>query len=392
MRRLAILILFPLLAGSALAQGGVEPLDGALKAALAEQRAAEAETAKLEQAASRAHGEADRLRGEEAAAAQAIDAAEARISAANARVALAAAYVAAHRQQLAAEQQPVSSLLAGLAMMAQRPPLLVLADQGGTDELVKVRLLLDSTLPVIRARTAKLSAQLAEGERLRQAALAARAELGRSRDNLAARRQQYAALEQRALQKELAAGGQALGSSDVAIAAGEDVVKLRGEEAANQSIRRVAAQLAAEDPAPASAFAPEGGAPRPPPFAYALPTAAPVTEGLDSINESGVRSRGLTVATGRGAPVSAPAAGIVKFSGPYRDYDGVLIIDHGGGWLTLIVNVASPLHPGDRVAMGQDIGRALGPLQVELSQNGRRMSPALIAGSSPSLSKNGKGG
>ena len=29
---------------------------------------------------------------------------------------------------------------------------------------------------------------------------------------------------------------------------------------------------------------------------------------------------------------------------------GSLIIDHGGGWMSLIVNVGSPLKPGDKVA------------------------------------------
>jgi septal ring factor EnvC (AmiA/AmiB activator) len=82
----------------------------------------------------------------------------------------------------------------------------------------------------------------------------------------------------------------------------------------------------------------------------------------------------------------------VRYAGPFRDYDGILIIDHGGGWMSLIVNVGSTLRQGDRVAIGQIIGRALGPLQVELSQNGRRISPALIAGSSQSLSKAPKGG
>jgi len=145
--------------------------------------------------------------------------------------------------------------------MAQRPPLLVLADRGGTDELVEVRLLLDSTLPVIRRRTAALSAQLAEGQRLQQAALAARAELTRSRQVLLDRRQRYAALEQKALQRALSAGGQALGASDLAMAAGENVERLRGQQANNQSIRIVALQLAGEDVAPASPFAPEGPAP-----------------------------------------------------------------------------------------------------------------------------------
>src|SRR4051794_647423 len=126
MRRLAlVLLLCPMLAASALAQDGGVPLDAGLKAALSEQANADAETARLEQAAARARTEADRLRAQQAAAAQAIAAAEARIGAADARLRLVSAYVAAHRQQLATEQRPVSSLLAGLATMARRPPLLV---------------------------------------------------------------------------------------------------------------------------------------------------------------------------------------------------------------------------------------------------------------------------
>ena len=390
-RTAILLLLCPLLAGSALAQGGGQPLDGALKAAETEQAAAEAQTAKLEKIAAQAKGQADRLHAQQVAAVQGIEAAEARISAANARLQLTSAYVAAHRQQLAAEQQPVSSLLAGLATMARQPPLLVLASRGGTDELVKVRLLLDSTLPAIRSRTSALAAQLAQGQRLQQAALAARGELARSRDNLLRKRREFAALEQKAIQQALASGGRALSTGDVAMAAGEDVERLRGAEASSQSIRAVAGRLAGDDAAPPSPFAPEGPALRPP-FAYQLPASAPVSEGLASVDASGVRSRGLTLATGRGMPVTAPAGGVVKFAGPFRDYDGVLIIDHGGGWLSLIVNVASTFRPGDKVSLGQDIGRALGPLQVELSQNGRRISPALIAGSSQNLSKAPKGG
>jgi len=69
-----------------------------------------------------------------------------------------------------------------------------------------------------------------------------------------------------------------------------------------------------------------------------------------------------------------------------------VIIDHGKGWMSLIVGVASPLKAGDRVTLGDTLGRALGPIEVELSQNGRRVSPALIAGSSQTLSNRGKAG
>ena len=390
-RSLLALLLCPFVAASALAQELGPSLDATLKAAQQEQRVADAEAARLEQAASQAGTEAARLHAQQAAAAQAITAAEARIIAANARLQLASATVAAYRQRLVAEQQPAASLLAGLANMARRPPLLFLADKGGTDELVRVRLLLDATLPVIRQRTGRLSSKVAEGERLRRSALAASQELTQSRGELIARHQRYAALERKSIQAALATGGEALSAGDSALAAGETVEKLRGQQANSQSIRAVAGRLAAEPPAPASPFQPESQ-PQRLPFAYQLPAAAGVTEGLAAVDANGVRSRGLTMATNRGTPVTAPAAGTVRFSGPFRDYDGVLIIDHGGGWLSLIVNVGSTLRAGDRVALGQPVGRALGPLQVELSQNGRRMSPAIIAGSSQSLSKFAKGG
>ena len=384
------LLLVPLLAASAPAQPQAEPLDNRLRQARAEQAAAEAEAAKLQQTAARAKGEAERLHAGEAAAAQEIEAAEARITAADMQYRLASAYVAAHRQRLAEEQQPMASLLAGLATMARRPPLLALSGAGDTDELVKVRILVESTLPVIRRRTAAVASELLRGEQLQQAALSARMEMVRSRQELGARRQQFAAREQRSMRQALAVGGQALSASDVAIAAGENIEDLRREQSNSRSSYALAEQLADEDAAPARPFASQQPQPRLA-FRYELPAEAGVTEGLAAVNDSGVRSRGLTLSTSRGSPVSAPADGTVRFSGPFRDYDGVLIIDHGGGWMSLIVNVSSPLHPGDKVRMGDQIGRALGPLQVELSHNGRRISPALIAGSSQTLSKGMKG-
>jgi septal ring factor EnvC (AmiA/AmiB activator) len=368
------------------------PMDDELRQARAEQAAAEAEAARFQQVATQARDEASRLRAQQEAAAQAIEAAEARITASDVQLRLASAYVAAHRRQLAQEQQPIASLLAGLATMAERPPLLALADRGGTDELVKVRILLDATLPVIRRKTARLSSELAAGQQLQQGALAAKSELVQGQKDLTVRRQQFAELEGRAIARSLASGGRALGAGDVAIAAREDVDRLHASHARSRDAMRLAGQLAALDPAPARPIAPDAEAARLVPFAYVLPANARVIDGLGAVNDSGVQSRGLTLATTRGSSLSAPAAGAVRFSGPYENYDGILIIDHGGGWMSLLVNVASTLQPGTRVRLGEPIGQALGPLGVELSQNGRRISPALIAGSSATLSKAPKGG
>ena len=380
-----------LLASSAPAQPQVEPLEAQLKRAQAEQAAADAETAKLRREAERAQGELAQVRAEQAAAAQALEAAEARITAADMGLRLASAYLEVRRRRLAEERRPIASLLAGLAVMAQRPPLLAIADHGSTDEFVKVRVLLNSTLPVIRSRTASLSKELREGEKLEQAAAAARAQLIRGRQDLVARRNEFAALERKSALAAASASGEALSASDVALAAGESVEQLESGQAGSREAARLAAALAQAEPAPARPIRPDS-ATQAAPLAYQLPVNAPVVEGLGSVNASGIRSRGLTLATGRGAPVTAPAAGTVRFSGPFRGYDGVMIIDHGHGWVSLLVNVASPLRAGDKVRLGDAVGRTLGPLTVELSQNGRRISPALIAGSSGTLSKGGKRG
>ena len=391
-RRLVPLLAVPLLlAASGPVQPPAETVDQSLQRARTEARAADVRVARLEQAADRARGEAAQLRARQLAAAEAIAAAEARISAGDAQRRLIGAQVAARRQRLQVQQAPVASLLAGLAMMARRPPLLALTSDSSLEEFVRVRVLLDASLPVIRRRTAALSSELAEGQRLERAALAARGALARGRDELASRKREFALLEARALRSVATTGTAALGAGDVALAMGEDVERLSSEAERRRFAFRLAAELSALGPAPLRPVPAEGRAPRPP-IDYRLPANARVLAGLGEINPSGVRSRGLTLATPRGASVAVPAAGIVRFAGPFRDYDGIAIIDHGRGWMSLIINVRSTMTPGTKVAAGDRLGRALGELGVELSHNGQHLSPALIAGSSAALSNGPKGG
>lgn len=363
------------------------PLELRAERALAEARAADAKVAKLEEAADRAQDEVERIQAQQAAAAEAIAAAEARISAADASARVIAAQIAARRERLRQEHAPATALLGGLAIMAERPPLLAVLDQGSTREFVRVRLLLDSTLPAIRARTASLRAELARGRQLQQNAEKARANLVGSRNALAERKLEFAELESKAVEIARRRGSAALGAGDVALARSEEAALLAGQLRRSGSARAIAAEMSQLPPPPARPGTKR--AQDSAPFAYLLP-AAPVTEGLGAVAPNGVRSRGLTLATSRGAEVAVPASGTLRFSGPFRSYDAVVIIDHGGGWMSLLLNVASPLKPGEKVQVGQPLGRALGRIGVELSRNGRHVSPALIAGSSQSLSKGGK--
>lgn len=384
-----LLIAGPLIvAASAPVQSAAPATDIALARAQAEASAADAQVRKLQLAVDKALSAAGRLRAQQLAAAEAIQAAEARISASDAELRLVTARHAQLRDQLQREQQPLSALLAGLAMMARRPPLLALADRRSTDELVEVRLLLDSTLPVIRARTAGLSRRLSDGANLEQAVVVARAKLQTSRGELGQRRAEFAALEQRELESAAANKARAVGAGDVALAAGETVESLSSAAAQSRSTSGLVAALSASPAPPPAPVQPEHD--QHPILPYIMPVDAPVVAGVGSVSASGVRSRGLTMSSYRGAPARVPATGIIRFAGPFRDYDGVVIIDHGGGWTSLVVNVGTQARKGDRVELGQPLGRALGPVEVELSLNGQHLSPALIAGSSVRLSKSAK--
>jgi septal ring factor EnvC (AmiA/AmiB activator) len=243
---------------------------------------------------------------------------------------------------------------------------------------------------VIRARTASLRAELDQGRKLQRQAQQARADLLGSRDALARRKQEFAELESKAVLLAEQRGGEVLGAGDIALARGEEAAQLIGEAERGRQAREIAAELSRLPAPPARPGTPPGKPEAP--LEYILPVQAPIVEGLGSVAPNGVRSRGLTLATPRGTSLDVPASGTIRFSGPFRSYDAVVIIDHGGGWMSLLLNVASPLKPGEKVQIGQPLGRAIGRIGVELSRNGRHVSPALIAGSSESLSKGLKEG
>jgi len=379
------------IAASAPLQPQPIPLDQQLHQSRQEAAAAEAQESRLEAAAAKAQNEADKLRLQETAAAQAIEAAEARITAADAQAQLVGGQLAAQRNRLAQEQAPASSLLGGLVLMSRRPAILLLADNNSPEEMVKLRLLAEAVLPAIRARTSQLSADLNNAERLRRSAIAARADAVREQANLRTREQQFAALETRAIQLAQTRGGQALTAGDVAMAREEQSSQLQREAGSARSAAAIASQLAAIGPAPERPGPSEALA-APPPFAYRLPVAAPVTNGLGEVSDSGIRSRGITIASSRGAAVGVPASGTILFSGPFRDFDGVVIIDHGGGWKSVLINVASSIPKGSQVTLGQRLGTALGPVEIELLHQGSPVSAALIAGSSAVLSNKQKQG
>jgi septal ring factor EnvC (AmiA/AmiB activator) len=272
--------------------------------------------------------------------------------------------------------------------MGRQPPLLALADRGSVEEMVRVKALLDTTMPVIEQRSAALKSELTERRRLASAADAARTALAKNRDELAHRKQRFAELENKAARRASQLSGEAFGVGDRVLASGEALEAAGSEAASRQSALGVAAALAKLEFAPARPMRGDSALP-PLDFAYSLPVSAPLIDGLGSVNRAGIVSRGLRFAAPRGADVIAPADGKIVFAAPYRGEDGLVIIDHGKGWTSLLLGVAGGKSRGTEVRRGEFLGRALGPIGVELRRDGRPISPAFIAASSVPLSNGG---
>ena len=371
-------------AGASLAQGpvmprpiGPEDASAALVAARAEQLFAAARGAELERQAALATEAVDRTQRQAAALAARIQQAEAGIAASTARIELIDRRRAALRASLAERQEPVVRLTGALQLLGRRPLMLGMLRPGSLQDMVHLRAVLETMLPEVRRRTAGLRSEIARTRQLQRAAGAERARLKGGEATLANRRSALAALESRQRLARRAVQGAANREADRVLALGEqarDLGTLVSELESAGELRRRLAALPGPVPRPArpgeARVLDPGSSPASdtPALAYILPVAGNVIAGF------GGASRGITLAPRGGAQVVAPAAGRVAFAGRYEGYGRIVILEHDGGWTTLVTDLAqvSPA-VGDTLVQGAPLGVA-GPgrprLTIELRKDG----------------------
>ncbi|MFD1613002.1 murein hydrolase activator EnvC family protein [Sphingomonas tabacisoli] len=360
------------------AQGVVDPR-AQLAQAQAQAGQARSRSAQMEAASRAALDEAERARAAQAAVAARVQASEADIAAAEARLAIIRAQQREQERRLAAREQPIAKLVAALETMARRPAAATLVQPGSLTDLVHVRAVLSSMTPRIAAQTADLRAELARARALRGLADAVLANMRESQRQGRAEQQRLAQLEieQRRRSAALATGARA--EADRALGLGEsardleDLVRRLGAEG---TLRDRLASLPGPLPRPVhltESLPVETGAPETQRIAYRLPVLGPVTRGFGEALPSGVRSRGVAIAAKPGALVVAPAAGRVTFAGPYRGYGAIAIVDHGGGFTSLVTGLATAsARIGDTVEQGSPLGQAgANGITVELRKGGQ---------------------
>ncbi len=334
-----------------------------LKAANAAADAARARSLTLERAAADERDAAARARAREAAVAARINGAEAEITAALARVAIVDSLLVESRARLVERQAPMLRLVGALQSLARRPNALALVQPGSTTDIVHVRAMLGTMMPVVARRTAAVRDEIGRARKLRRDAATAAQSLHDGRAVLQTERLALVRMEGEHRLRSRTLDRSAMFESDRAIALGErarEFVDLMAATETDAATKAALATLPGPLPRPAEVGDP---ADRPasrfviPP--YRLPAAGRVVEGLGELSPSGVRSRGIALAAAPGAAVIAPAAGRILFARRFRGYAIVVIIDHGNGWSSALSGLqAVSVKTGDEVAQGTRIGSA----------------------------------
>ncbi len=372
------LTLAALLAASAAGQGDVE----ALREAKQRAAAAEARSETLRQEAASADAVADRLVARRAALGAEIEAANAQIAAARARIAVIERRQRAQAAALGQASAPLMRLNALLQNMTRQPVSLLLARPGDRRDYVRLRAAMASIEPVIAARTAALRDQMALQRQLQAQERVAIGSLGKAGKALADRRKALAALENDSRGKALRLNADAAIEYERAIGQGERARDLVERIDAERESGQNAAALAALDGPQPRAGAKAVTARRI--SAYRLPVAGRVLSGYGELNPTGYRERGIRLSVQPNARIVAPAAGRISYAGRYRSFGNIVIIEHGGGWATLVTGLETlAVEAGARVSQGAALGNAGGEtpeVMVELRRNGRVMDIAALLG------------
>ncbi|KPF63759.1 murein hydrolase activator EnvC family protein [Porphyrobacter sp. AAP60] len=365
--------------------------EAALARATSESRRAEARAARLSRDAEAATEAVQRTASEAAALAARIQQAEADIETARARYSIARAERAKLTARLARKQEPTARLAAALQTAARRPLALSALQPGSLKDVVHVRAVLDSAIPQIRARTAALRSELDRGRALEGQAARSLDELRDSEGALRQRRGELATLENRQRIASRTARGAALREGERALALAEEARDLDGlvdrlDEVA--ALRRELSALPGPVLRPADLSAPLPAVPdgvpspaasAPPPGDFQLPVQGRTLTGFGARRDSGLASTGLTLAPGKGAQIVAPGRGRIAFAGAYRGFGRIVIIEHDGGWTSLVTGLERiDVAVGDSVIGGSPVGVADGgntPVTIELRRDGTPVNP-----------------
>ena len=285
------------------------------------------------------------------------------------------------KHSLEARRGTIAEVLASLQRMGRKPPPALLVNPDDILATIRTSMLLGAVVPEMREQVEALASDLSDLQHLRRSIAKERDNLKDEVTGLGAEQHRLDALiearQAAQAEAEAALGNEQGHAADVARQATslkDLVARMEGEmssarragdaaRSADDDRRRLAQSDAASvrarvaagpfrDPArlaPAVDFA-EARA------MLSLPATGRIVKRFGSADEFGGTEKGLSIATLPSAIVSAPSDGWVAFSGPYRTYGQILIINAGSGYYIVLAGMQNvTVAPGQFVLAGEPV-------------------------------------
>ena len=296
---------------------------------------------------------------------------------------------AIHRESLLnLRRRQLSGTLGALERLSLNPPRSLLIGPGNPLDTVRSAVLLRTALPRLASDANALRQKIDTLEQVKNDIRVQSAKLARSADALAVERAQLTPIMQRkaALQKQTVMEGQRV-AKEVEILSGQaqslrDLMARLGDRSSKTSQLPSNQENVTGRTTSVLLKRPEGIRPFPDNDSVVRPVQGRVDQRYGERGEFGNASRGITIATREHAQIVAPHDGKVVFAGSFRRYGQILIIEHGGGYHTVLAGLAQIdcvvgqwLLAGEPVgSMGRDESDQTA-LYVELRRNGQPINP-----------------
>lgn len=304
-------------------------------------------------------------------------------------------------KSLDSRRASIGEVLMALQRMGRRPPPALLVKPEDILQAIRATMALGAVLPRMREETQALQADLTELVGLRAGIEAEQSRLAREKDDLSVQRvrlgpiidqrQQALSQAQDTLDAESERArrlaGQATSLKDLILRMeAESEAARRGAEAARKAdaTREAAdAALSREQRAKALATPFKDAARLAPAAAFAdlksrlpLPASGPILRRFGASDGFGGAEKGLSIGAPEKGVVVAPCDGWIAFSGPYRGYGQLLIINAGAGYYVVLagmsrmsVNVGQFVLAGEPVAiMGDGAARTAATVAIGAKQ------------------------
>ena len=328
-------------------------------------------------------GEIARLQTDLVAAAERVQEREAELTRLEKTLAALQSLEQEKSKALTSHQGDMTQLLGALQRLSLEPrETLVLGWRSPMDTVVTAQLL-GFAVPPIEAKARRLRTDLDEIAALREQALRQRHEIAKATDSLKEARESLrqlvalkSGLRQTTEEERLAAAARVRALTEQAddlrelLAALPPAATPQGEDAA-----ALAATIRLEQPKDLKAFPTKRVGLKPPVSGVLL-----IRFGDQA--PDGSSSHGVTFETQPEGQIVAPHDGQIVFRGPFRGYGEILIMEHRGGYHTLLAGLGrTDVVVGQWLLAGEPIGTTESPkggttrLYIELRRNGRPIDP-----------------